>query len=690
MQEYGWLLDVYIHDNTAVLWIKREDGSLIRITDSYAPSFYVKPIDWVDRYQILQSLQDYEHTKAVAEEDRIVSIAENTKVKLIRIETRSVYGFNILVKRLSKDHEVYNADLEHVQLYLFQRLRIEPTSKVAFEHYNGRLLWMKKLDDENIVEPPPFSMMRMNMLYSMHKGKRELHEIEVYDKSSVFTVKKEDLIDYISMQNPDIIVLPKCDEVALQLIIDNKLSISRVDEQEQVKRQGSWGGRILIGDSIIGHSAEQWGIAGLVERARFGFLPVGIATRWLSNKTIDSRNCYELMKRGYAIPREEYFESARQLCELAERDRGGINVTPEAGILHQNVASLDFDSQYPNIMLKKRLSYEDPLGNYDSLGLIAIAIEPWLRRRLMLKRIRKELKKGSKEREYCEQRIDALKLILVTSYGISGCCWNRFGNVLTFEEINRYSREAILKAKYIAQQRGYEIVYCAVDSLFVKKNGANREDYESLAQEISEKTGLPMSLDKHFKFLAFGKLKSNGVSSALSRYFGITFDGEIEARGIELRRNDVPEFIKRFQAEFILQLLDHDSIEEVIDKGLVSAKKVLRDYLSMIRDGKVDTMQLMLRRDLRKELDKYKVRTSHSMAAIQLMKEGKDVAVGDTINFFFTDHDNKNPACRVRTVPEVMYDSVFYSKILMTAANSILEATGLKVESTKDYKLGLC
>ena len=36
---------------------------------------------------------------------------------------------------------------------------------------------------------------------------------------------------------------------------------------------------------------------------------------------------------------------------------------------------------------------------------------------------------------------------------------NRYGNVLAFEEINRLSREVLIKTKDIVQQLGYELVY---------------------------------------------------------------------------------------------------------------------------------------------------------------------------------------------------------------------------------------
>jgi DNA polymerase elongation subunit (family B) len=41
--------------------------------------------------------------------------------------------------------------------------------------------------------------------------------------------------------------------------------------------------------------------------------------------------------------------------------------------------------------------------------------------------------------------------------------------VLAFEEINKISREILIKTKDIVQQLGYELVYADTDSVFLKR-----------------------------------------------------------------------------------------------------------------------------------------------------------------------------------------------------------------------------
>jgi hypothetical protein len=70
-------------------------------------------------------------------------------------------------KKLENDYRVkrlFNTDLLHVQQYLFDTLKIEPTSKVKVEYDDrSKLLEVVKVDDENDVYPPPFSLVYFDL-----------------------------------------------------------------------------------------------------------------------------------------------------------------------------------------------------------------------------------------------------------------------------------------------------------------------------------------------------------------------------------------------------------------------------------------------------------------------------------------------------------------------------------------------
>lgn len=584
-QDSGWLFDVYVSGSQAVLWVKREDGGMLRLTDTYFPFFHVKAVDAESERHLLFHLPECLGFRGASLEWKKTSLVTGTESSLIRIETDGPQSFKALVGSLEASRfveQAYGVDFRHSQRYLVAKLKVEPTSKDIVEHEGGRLVRMEKVDDSKELVPPPFTMLRFRVGYESHDGRRRITRIETTHRGEERTFEGVEsqiiasFVEHVNQTDPDILFCPKCDEFTFPLLQERArssgvgLQLGRSSDHDQVKAQGSFGGRAVLGDVFYGYTSDDWGIAGLVERSRFAFLPIGLATRWKSNRSIDSRNSFELMERGYVIPRENYFESARSLMELVRNDRGGITITPELGI-HENVAALDFDSEFPNIIMRDGLSYEgngyDDDGEDRAFRLIPTVIAPFTNRRLWLKKLKKTLPKGSDLRRYCEQRIETLKMIAVTQYGISGCCWNRLGNVLTFEAINRASREAMVRAKQRAESEGFRIIYGDVDSLFVQKPGATREDYEALAARIAQASRLPMSVDRHFRFVGFLPLRSDANSSALKRYFGLTFDGEMEARGIELRRSDTPEFVREFQTCLISQMLDCRSPAELFSEA---------------------------------------------------------------------------------------------------------------------------
>ena len=141
----GWLFDVSVENDKAVLWIKTAYKKILKLRDSYHPSFYILPrneVDGLSIFQILSQQQDI-ITKISREEDKFTNLFDITdNKKLIYTQLQSVRYYLPLLKKLEKDYRVkqfFNTDLSHIQQHLFTKLRIEPTSKVKVE-YNGSKL----------------------------------------------------------------------------------------------------------------------------------------------------------------------------------------------------------------------------------------------------------------------------------------------------------------------------------------------------------------------------------------------------------------------------------------------------------------------------------------------------------------------------------------------------------------------
>ena len=141
------------------------------------------------------------------------------------------------------------------------------------------------------------------------------------------------------------------------------------------------------------------------------------------NRLVDSRNCYELIQRGFVIPRSNNnHERIRTLDEIIAKDKGGMIFSPRVG-LHENVVVLDYENEYANLILKNNLSYETIASTQDGRiirhgkgepGLLPTVLESVLKRRIFFKNLQKTFVINTNEWLWCEHRIVALKEILVS------------------------------------------------------------------------------------------------------------------------------------------------------------------------------------------------------------------------------------------------------------------------------------
>jgi DNA polymerase elongation subunit (family B) len=241
----------------------------------------------------------------------------------------------------------------------------------------------------------------------------------------------------------------------------------------------------------------------------------------------------------------------------------------------------------------------------------------------MFKDLQKSFPVNSREWLCCEQRIVALKNILVALYGTTGSFWNRLANVDAFEDINRLSREILIKSKDIVQGLGYELLYADTDSVFLKKNGATFDDFVSVKDILARETGLPITLETCYKFLVLLPLEADEKLEALKHYYGINHTNELIVRGIEARRHDAPNFIKDFQSELFYTLFDcKDSEKSTSRLGYDNALLLVTKTIDKVMTGELELKDLIVSKILRQDLYKYRSLFPHVSAALQLTEVG--------------------------------------------------------------------
>ncbi len=712
-REVGWILDVYIDEDEAVTWLRTVEDRTLRVTDAYHPGFYILPKTREGAKELFETLSGHPNVVTLAFEDKLTELGSHERKRLLRVTVDGPSNFKAILKgveNLSQVKELYNTDLLHVQRYLFAELGIEPTSKVEVRYDDGgRLVSMRRLDDSREIPPPPFAILFFNIhiespIHASKSGRDPIGRVEARCRGEgcAFQGEEAELLrgfsSFVQEMDPDLMVCPECDDFTFPYLFERTrmlgLDLQLGREDVDIGRLGKplpyWvRGRVALNYGQWNIDFEECGIAGTVERSRFSFLPPGIASRWTANRIIDSRNCYELLRRGYAIKGEfGGFEYARSLGDVFDRDRGGLIFASQIGLVHENVAELDFESEYPALIVRDGLSYETvtPSGvEKRKDALLPHITRSCLERRLRFKRLRNAFPKDTMEWVWCQQRQEALKMILVCLYGTSGCCWNRYGNVLCFEEINKRSREALLKTKDLVQMRGFEVVYGDTDSIFLKKTDATREEYGALCREISGCIGLPIALDHHYKFLLLLPTESDasGRMEAQKHYFGLLTNGEVVARGIEMRRHDAPPYIKDFQRRLIETLFDCRDAGEVRTKGYSNAIGFVAESIERLVNGEVPVEQLVVSKYLRRSLESYDRRFPHISAAVQLSEHGQKPGAGDRVKFVYVDADHPLPKQRVAAreiYNERHYDLEKYREMILNAAETVLSTLGFSRE----------
>ena len=189
-------------------------------------------------------------------------------------------------------------------------------------------------------------------------------------------------------------------------------------------------------------------------------------------------------------------EDPKRPDELLVADRGGLVFVPKLGFT-PNVAELDFVSQFPSIMARFNISPETvncpccpdapriPELGYricqKRRGITSRVVERLIAKRCELKKLLKTTPPDTALRMKLQR--DSMKWLLVCCFGYTGYKNARFGKIEAHEAINAVARETLLVAKEIAEADGFELIHALVDSLYVWKEGATREDYERLRKE---------------------------------------------------------------------------------------------------------------------------------------------------------------------------------------------------------------
>jgi len=642
----GWLLDVQAKSNYMELWIRTQDGGRIKLRERCRPEFYAEPID-VEPEVLLEMLEEHPNIAGISIEQRATYIGRARMAPVLRIRVDRLENYRRVLYDLDRTRfvaDIYDADIKHELKYLADR-GLMPMGRVVVEaDSQGWIRSITSLPRGLKIEPPPIRLLCWGLKLDGLKATISIfnQRLEVeYTFTGGIKSTLTGFLDHWADLDPDVVACREKDLIVL-LNMSRELDLRRFGA---VNRTGVelYGGRVHVSLSTYGRMS----LSGIVERVQYTRLPARISVEWAAGIAIEMRQCYEARRKGILLRRRGGFQPVMTLREFLTRDMGGIIFTPNVG-LHENVAALDFESMYPNLIVRRNISYENIREDPGAEGFLVDFTRETLDRRLYFKHRRYTYPEDAPEYAWCNGRQLALKEILFCTYGYSGCWANRFGNYDTFAEINRAARDTLVESMNIARKQGYLIIYGNNDSLFLQKHGATRSDYDSMAKQITEEVDLSMAVENHFRYLVLLPQKGEPNTGAANHYYGVTYDNKHVFRGIELRQRGTSPYVARVQRRMAAEFLGCNSREEVLTDGLKRAYDIMDDACRCIRRGEIPEIDLHMKTRLRRDPRDYKAKLPHVAVAEALNLTGRPVEAGNMINYVYVDAKHGNPFRRVR------------------------------------------
>jgi DNA polymerase-2 len=393
------------------------------------------------------------------------------------------------------------------------------------------------------------------------------------------------------------------------------------------------------------------------------------------------------VKDGILVPwrksEPERFKSALQLLTV---DKGGLTYQPKVGAF-EGVAEIDFASMYPSLMIVHNISPETvlcsccdnqvvPEAGYNICtqrrGLIPLTLAPLVERRRLLKELMRSAE-DERTREIYDRRRTAIKWMLVSCFGYMGYKNAKFGRIEAHESVTAFGRETLLRAKEIAEERGFRILHGLTDSLWISKPGTTEEELRGLCETITEGTKVEMSLEGVYRWIVFLSSKVKEGRPVATRYFGVFADGELKARGLAYRRHDTPLDIKEVQEEMLAILREAGSLGELREKR-EEALLLLDERIAELERGEVDVRRLIVEQVLGRNIEDFKVNTRAAIAARKFRDAGIPIHPGEKVGYVITNAKAKDKEKRISIGGEggaVRYDVDEYVKRLREAGREV-------------------
>src|SRR5438552_4292090 len=360
--------------------------------------------------------------------------------------------------------------------------------------------------------------------------------------------------------------------------------------------------------------------------------------------------------------------------------KGAIVLEPKVG-LHDNVASLDFSSMYPSLMIKYNISpdtlitgketedvFEVPEVKHrfrkNPSGFYRIVLTKLIEARKTTKAELKRTAKGDSRYPLLKAREKAVKVMTNAVYGYAGWAGARWYSKEVAESAAALGRETINRAISLAKNLGLTVFYGDTDSLFVNNDEKLVQKFQA---EVDRQLGLEINLSEVYKRILFTEAKK--------KYAGLRTDGQIDVVGLEAVRGDWSNLARDVQNAVLRNVLE--------DAKPARAAAYVKNLTSDVGSKNLPLSAYVIWKTITKPVADYEVNAPHVEAAKKMAKEGWSVTAGDKVGFVITKRSGKlfqkaEPHYKV-TVEDVDYDYYVRNQIVPAAAR-ILEILAVSEE----------
>jgi DNA polymerase elongation subunit (family B) len=414
-------------------------------------------------------------------------------------------------------------------------------------------------------------------------------------------------------------------------------------------------------------------------REKHGFMNASMVNAALINNTV--------------IPdTAEYPEGFKTPLVETVKENGGLVITPVAG-LHEDVAILDFSSLFPRIFVKHNISPETIncrhaecrergekvpfLGFHICMkrkGVYPKVFGKVLEERDRVKRELRSLDPGSAEYRKLDVLYRSLKMQLVSPYGYMQFALNNFRTVDGNRSVPAFGRYYLLKARDMAEEAGFSVIYADTDSLFVHRNGPS-QDYGDLGRLVSREFDMELKLEHVCRWVLFLP-ERQGCSKGLKKKYFASVDGEPLVRGLEVRRQDRARIAKDTQEKVLEMLAAAHNKKEFVD-AIPTTTAYVRKQVGRIMEGDVRADDLAIIKKLSRRPEEYKALTHHCVAAEKLADSGRRVRVGGKIEYVVTGKNRAVPLEMAREAP-LAYDVESYVDNVVRPIYMLLREFGVE------------